>query len=74
MPIQRNLACGRIGGRQPAVGRTPDAADTTSSADEQRSRSQTYKSQQQSVLDQVLTLFVLDEIVKKRLHVDTSWG
>src|SRR5712691_2491877 len=72
MPIQRNLAFRRIRSRQPAVGGTPDAADTASSANEQRCRCQTHKSKQQRVLDQVLALFVLDEVVKKRIHVDTS--
>ena len=73
MPVQRQLACRRIGSCQPAVGSTPDASDTASSANEQRCRCETHKSQQQCVLDQVLTLFVLDEIVKKRRHVYPPW-
>jgi hypothetical protein len=74
--VQRQLACRRIGSCQPAVGGTPDASDTASSANEQRCRCQTHKRKQQRVLDQVLALFVLDEVVKKRIHVDTSnfWG
>ena len=61
MPIQRNLARRRIGGRQPAVGGTPDAADTASSANEQRGRCQADKSKQQRVLDEVLALFFLEK-------------
>ena len=68
--VQRmtDLACRRIGSRQPAVRGAPDTADTAARADEQRRGCQTDKSQQQRVLDQILTLFVLDEIVKKRRH------
>src|SRR5580704_17729006 len=72
MPVQRQLARRRIGSCQPAVGSTPDASDTASSAHEQRCRCQTHKRKQQRILDQVLALFVLDEVVEKRIHVDTS--
>ena len=60
----RYLAGGCIRGRQLAVRSCPDAADAATSADEQSGRSEAYEGKKQRVLDQVLTLFVVNEVVE----------
>lgn len=59
---QDDLAGRRIGNSQLAVGGTPNAAHTAASADEQGGGGEADKSQKQRILNQILTLFVVDEI------------
>src|SRR6266849_2213264 len=70
---------GRLAGRcvscsQTRVRRGPNAAHAAAGADEQRSRGEAHKSQKQRIFDQVLTLFVLDEVVQKRFHDGSLLG
>jgi hypothetical protein len=59
---------GGVGRRQIGIRSNPDSGKTAPRADKQRGGCQTNECQQQRVLDQVLTVLILDKVVQHRFH------
>ena len=55
-----------IRGGQLVIGRGPDPLDALTGTDEKRRRSQGYKCHEECVLDQVLTIVIVNELPKAR--------
>jgi len=60
-PREFCLAGGGVGGDQTRVGDAPNTGYAIAGADEQRGGGQGYERQKQRVLDQILSLFVLQK-------------
>jgi hypothetical protein len=62
------LAGGGVGCGQLGIGGGPDTGDTTARTEEEGCRSECYECHKQRILDQVLTLFVFEEVREKGFH------
>jgi len=67
-PPRIHLAGRGVGRGEPRIGGCPNTGDATTGADEQRGGSQTHESQKQRIFDQVLALFISNEILQQRFH------